>query len=209
MHTDYTCPSRVASNSSLVYDRSQSVAPWAPTGESRYRSQDTGPFTVLEENITESNHRLFIFGWPYIQSQMMATFSNPSENIYENIPNHTPKGYQNPPLNRQMGRTDGYGTVHGSVFSDGSFPPMRFEGGRDPFGALQNHVPGNVHFPYDPAAAQTWSSGSGPFQSFGAPSHGGLGPSRSMKTSRGRNGISNVRHLLPLRHIALTFLVVV
>lgn len=82
--------------------------------------------------------------------------------------------------------------------AEGSLPNMRFDNMRNDFGGpMQNPGAGNIHFPYDAGAAQTWSSGGGPLQSFGN-GMGGLhqnanyGPSRSVKPSRGRVGISNV-----------------
>jgi hypothetical protein len=86
--------------------------------------------------------------------------------------------------------------------AEGSLPTMRFDNMREGFGAspMQNPGAGNAHFPYDAGAAQTWNSNGGPLQSFGngmgtMPQNSNYGPSRSVKPSRGRVGVSNVSML--------------
>lgn len=129
----------------------------------------------------------------------MATFSNPSEAFYEDGPGNSPRAFRNPQINRQGGRNDGYGNVHTPMFgNDAAIPTMRFDNMRDGFGGpMNNSALGNIHFPYDPNTAQTWSSGGGSLQSFGNGQPGihqnqNFNPSRSVKPSRGRAGISNV-----------------
>ncbi|KAJ4670593.1 RNA-binding post-transcriptional regulator cip2 [Exophiala dermatitidis] len=128
----------------------------------------------------------------------MATFSNAPEGFYDDLSGTSPRAFRNPPLNRQNNRNDGYGTVGSSMFgTEGSVPTMRFDNVRDGFGGpMQNQGVGNVHFPYDPGAAQTWGTNGGPLQSFSGnlgtmPHNSNYGPARSVKPSRGRMGLSN------------------
>ncbi|KAI1615677.1 hypothetical protein EDD36DRAFT_194364 [Exophiala viscosa] len=129
---------------------------------------------------------------------MMATFSNASEAFYDDLSGTSPRAFRNPQMGRQ-GRSDGYGGINPPMFAhEPSVPSMRFDNMRDAFGApMQNPSGGNVHFPYDPGAAQTWASGGGPPQSFGngmggMPQNSNYGPSRTVKPSRGRAAISNL-----------------
>lgn len=129
----------------------------------------------------------------------MATFSNASEAFYDDVSGTSPRAFRNAQLNRQGNRTD-YGNMNAPMFgAEGSVPNMRFDNMRDGFGApIPNPGAGNIHFPYDAGAAQTWNSGGGSLQSFGngMPSqvqNANYGPSRSVKPSRGRMGLSNVR----------------
>ncbi len=129
----------------------------------------------------------------------MATFSNPSEAFYDDLSSTSPRAFRNPQLNRQMGRNDGYGGINPPMFgNEGPVPSMRFENMRDNFGApMQNPGAGNVHFPYDAGAAQTWNSSGPSLHNFGngmgtLPPNQNYGPSRSVKPSRGRAAISNV-----------------
>lgn len=129
----------------------------------------------------------------------MATFSNASEAFYEDLPGTSPRTFRNAQLSRPGGRTEGYGGMNGPMFGpEVSLPTMRFDNIRDGFGGpMQNPGAGNVHFPYDASAAQTWSSSGGSMQSFGngmgtVPHNHNYGPARSVKPSRGRAGISNV-----------------
>jgi len=129
----------------------------------------------------------------------MATFSNASEAFYDDVSGTSPRAFRNPQMNRPIGRNDGYGSMHNPMYgAEGSLPTMRFDNMRDGFnGQMQNPAAGNIHFPYDAGAAQTWSSSGGSLQSFGSglngmPQNPNFGPSRSVKPSRGRAGISNV-----------------
>ncbi|KIW53801.1 hypothetical protein, variant [Exophiala xenobiotica] len=129
----------------------------------------------------------------------MATFSNPSEAFYDDLSSTSPRAFRNPQLNRQMGRNDGYGGINPPMFgNEGPVPSMRLENMRDNFGApMQNPGAGNVHFPYDAGAAQTWNSSGPSLQNFGngmgtLPPNQNYGPSRSVKPSRGRAAISNL-----------------
>jgi len=129
----------------------------------------------------------------------MATFSNASETFYEEVSGTSPRAFRNAQLNRQPVRADGYGGMHAPMFgAEGSLPAMRFDAMRDGFGGpMQNPGAGNIHFPYDASAAQTWSSGGASLQSFGngmgaMSQNANYGSSRSVKPSRGRVGISNV-----------------
>ncbi|EXJ91894.1 hypothetical protein A1O3_00444 [Capronia epimyces CBS 606.96] len=131
----------------------------------------------------------------------MATFSNASDAFYDDLSGTSPRAFRNAQLSRPNARNDGYGNMGPSMFgNEGSLPTMRFDNVRDGFGGpMQNHGVANVHFPYDAGAAQTWSSNGGPHpQSFGG-GMGGMpqntnnyGPSRSVKPSRGRVGLSNL-----------------
>lgn len=132
----------------------------------------------------------------------MATFSNASEAFYDDLSGTSPRAFRNPQMSRQ-GRSDGYGGINPPMFAnEPSLPSMRFDNMRDAFGApMQNPSGGNVHFPYDPGAAQTWASSGGPPQSFGngmggMPQNSNYGPSRTVKPSRGRAAISNVSPIL-------------
>ena len=129
----------------------------------------------------------------------MATFSNASEAFYDDVSGTSPRAFRNAQVNRQATRTD-YAGVNGPMFgAEGSLPNMRFDNMRDGFGAppIPNPGAGNIHFPYDAGAAQTWNSGAGALPSFGNGmatqiQNANYGPSRSVKPSRGRMGISNV-----------------
>ncbi|KIX09751.1 uncharacterized protein Z518_00832 [Rhinocladiella mackenziei CBS 650.93] len=128
----------------------------------------------------------------------MATFSNTAESFYDDVSNTSPRAFRNAQLNRQAGRTD-YGGMNAPMFgAEGSLPTMRFDNMRDGFGTpMQAPGAGNVHFPYDAGAAQTWGSSGGSLQSFGngmgaMAQNPNYGPSRSVKPSRGRVGISNL-----------------
>jgi hypothetical protein len=130
---------------------------------------------------------------------MMAAFQNASEPLYD-FANRSPRSYRGPAMNRQQGRPDGFSTMHGSFGLDQSINLARFGGRPDPFGNnFQQPPAGNMsHFPYDVNAAQTWNS---PAPQMGFPSNGmngpgqngDHGPARSVKPSRGRVGINNVR----------------
>ncbi|KAJ9629183.1 hypothetical protein, variant [Exophiala oligosperma] len=130
----------------------------------------------------------------------MATFSNASEPFYDGLTDSSPRAFRNPPLNRQMGRNEGYGGANQPMFgNEGPLPSMRFDNMRDNFGApMPNPGAGNVHFPYDAGAAQTWNSTApSNMQSFGngmgtMPQNPTYGPSRGVKPSRGRAAISNL-----------------
>jgi hypothetical protein len=70
----------------------------------------------------------------------------------------------------------------------------------DPFGNSFQQPPGNnmSHFPYDLNAAQTWNSPAPPMPSLGngmgpMGQNGDFGPARSVKPSRGRTAINQVR----------------
>lgn len=133
----------------------------------------------------------------------MATF-NMNDGFYDDHPSRSPRSYrgQQPQLNRTNSRPmdSAYGSMHGTMFANNSAfngngvgQNMRFNSG--PFAPMQNGVPsgpaGNAHFPYDSTAAQTWNAGSN-----GIPNFGLGGPqdlSRSVRPSRGRVGLSNVR----------------
>lgn len=76
---------------------------------------------------------------------------------------------------------------------------LRF--GTGPFAPhMQNGIPtgpaGNIHFPYDSAAAQTWNAGTNGMLNFGVGLGGPQDPSRSVRPSRGRVGLQNVSLLL-------------
>ena len=129
----------------------------------------------------------------------MATFSNASEAFYEDVSGNSPRAFRNPQMNRQVSRNDGYGSMHAPMYGgDSSIPTMRFDNMRDGFGGqMGNPGAGNIHFPYDPNTAQTWGSGGASLPSFGNGPGGisqnqNFNPSRSVKPSRGRTGISNV-----------------
>lgn len=92
--------------------------------------------------------------------------------------------------------------MHGTMFANnnafngnGIGQNMRFNSG--PFAPMQNGVPsgpaGSVHFPYDSTAAQTWNAGSNGIPNFGVGLGGPQDLSRSVRPSRGRVGLSNVR----------------
>lgn len=130
----------------------------------------------------------------------MAAFQNANEPLYDDFANRSPRSFRNPPMNRQPGRPDGFSTMHGGFGLDQSIASARFGARPDPFGNnFQQPPAGNMsHFPYDINAAQTWNSPAPPM-SFGSNGMGGMGqngdhgPARSVKPSRGRVGINNVR----------------
>ena len=131
----------------------------------------------------------------------MAAFSNASDAFYDD--RNSPRQYRNQLQNRQAGGADPYANMNAPVYgTDGSVPNMRYDGMRDGFGAhLQNNGGGNVHFPYDASAAQTWSAGGPSLGSFGNGmgnmQNGNYGPSRSIKPSRGRVGLQQVSPIFP------------
>ena len=127
----------------------------------------------------------------------MAAFSNASEAFYDE--RTSPRAYRNAHLNRQGPGTDPYGGMNGSMYgSETNMSNMRFENMRDGFGApMQNNGTGNAHFPYDASAAQSWSATGPSLAPFGngmgnMQQNANYGPSRSIKPSRGRMGISQV-----------------
>ena len=139
----------------------------------------------------------------------MATFSNMNEGFYDERAARSPRSYRNqPPMNRANSRPmdSAYGSMQGAMFANNnSFSNnnigqnMRFNSG--PFAPhMQNGMPngpaGNVHFPYDSTAAQTWNAGSNGIPNFGVGLGGAQDPSRSVRPSRGRVGLSNVCPLL-------------
>jgi hypothetical protein len=128
----------------------------------------------------------------------MAAFSNASEAFYDE--RTSPRAYRNQGINRQAGGEQQYGAgMNGQMFgADTAAPNMRYETMRDGFGGpMQGGGVGNVHFPYDASAAQTWSAGApgqGPFGNGmgNLGQNANFGPSRSIKPSRGRVGVSQV-----------------
>jgi hypothetical protein len=137
----------------------------------------------------------------------MATFSNASEAFYDDLSGNSPRTFRNAQMNRPLGRNDVYGGMHAPMYgADAQIPTMRFDNIRDGFGSqMPNPAGNNAHFPYDASAAQTWSSSSGPMQAFGnglgaIPQNANYGPSRSVKPSRGRVGLSNVSSILVQIH---------
>ena len=135
----------------------------------------------------------------------MATF-NVKDGFYDDHPSRSPRTYRNNPQqsNRMNSRhmDSAYGSMHGAMFANnnafvgnGIGQNMRF--GSGPFAPpLPNGVPSgpaaNAHFPYDSAAAQTWNAGSNGIPNFGIGLGGHPDPSRSVRPSRGRVGLSNV-----------------
>jgi hypothetical protein len=125
----------------------------------------------------------------------MASFSNAADAFYDE--RTSPRAYRNQVPNRQPSVTDPYTTLNPPMFG-AEVPNMRYDNMRDGFGApLQNAQSGNVHFPYDPNAAQTWSAGGASLAPFGngmgnMPQNSNFGPSRSIKPSRGRVGLQQV-----------------
>ena len=143
-----------------------------------------------------------------IQSREMAAFTNASDAFYDD--RTSPRTYRNQALNRQAGGSDPYGGMNGPVFGgEAPVPNMRYDGMRDGFGApLQNAGAGNVHFPYDASAAQTWSAGGASLGPFGngmgsMQQNANYGPSRSIKPSRGRVGVQQVSILRNIICVAL------
>jgi hypothetical protein len=127
----------------------------------------------------------------------MAAFSNAADAFYDD--RTSPRTYRNQLLNRQAGGADPYASMNAPGFGgDGTVPNMRYDGMRDGFGApSQNAGAGNVHFPYDASAAQTWSAGGASLAPFGngmgsMQQNSNYGPSRSIKPSRGRVGVQQV-----------------
>lgn len=105
-----------------------------------------------------------------------------------------------------------YGSMQGAMFANNNAfqhntlgPNLRFNSG--PFAAqqqngMQNGHMGSVHFPYDSAAAQTWNAGTNGVPNFGVGLGGPQDPSRSVRPSRGRVGLSNVgRYMLCLMEL--------
>lgn len=97
-----------------------------------------------------------------------------------------------------------YGSMQGAMFANNnSFQHntigqnMRFNSG--PFAPPQQNGAGNVHFPYDSAAAQTWNAGTNGIPNFGVGLGGPQDPSRSVRPSRGRVGLSNVSETFHLK----------
>jgi hypothetical protein len=130
----------------------------------------------------------------------MAAFTNASEPMYDDFSNRSPRSFRNPPMNRQPGRQDGFSTMHGGFGLDHSIASARFGGRADPFGHnFQQPSAGNISqpFPFDVNAAQTWNASAPmPFGNNGMAGmgqNGDHGPARSVKPSRGRVGINNVR----------------
>lgn len=134
----------------------------------------------------------------------MATFSN-LDGFYDDHSSRSPRSYRNqqPQLNRANSRPmdSAYGSMQGAMFANNtSFQhnaigqTLRFNSG--PFApqqnGMQNTPMGSVHFPYDSAAAQTWNAGSNGIPNFGIGLGGPQDPSRSVRPSRGRIGLSNV-----------------
>src|ERR1700761_3190181 len=97
----------------------------------------------------------------------MAAFSNASDAFFDE--RTSPRVYRNANLNRQPSGTDPYGGMNPPMFgAEAPLPNMRFDTMRDGFGApLQNTGAGNIHFPYDASAAQTWSAGGASLAPFG------------------------------------------
>lgn len=138
----------------------------------------------------------------------MATFSNMNDGFYDDPSSRSPRGYRNqqPPLNRANSRPmdSAYGSMQGTIYANNNSynnnhtgQPLRFNNG--PFApSIQNGMPngpmGNIQFAFDSSAAQTWNAGTSGLPNFGT----GLlqDPSRSVRPSRGRAGISNVCNLL-------------
>lgn len=91
---------------------------------------------------------------------------------------------------------DGYNSMHNTMFGNGNNPPaLRFNDMRDNnFGSMQGNAVGNAHFPYDIGAAQTWNAGSMQYNNGvgNMSQESPYGPSRTVKPSRGRAGLSNV-----------------
>ena len=128
----------------------------------------------------------------------MAAFSNASEAFYHD--RSSPRAYRNTQLNRQAGGADPYGSMNAPMYgAEAPMPNMRFDNMRDGFGAPMQNTGGNIHFPYDASAAQTWSAGGASLAPFGngmgnISQNNNFGPSRSIKPSRGRMGISQVSY---------------
>ena len=136
----------------------------------------------------------------------MATFSNMNDNFYDDAISRSPRSYrsQQPQLNRANSRPmdSGYGSMQGAMFSNNNtfssnhIQQLRY-GGAGPFApqmpnGMQSNAGGNIHFPYDSTAAQTWNAGTSGLPSLGM-GLGGHDPSRSVRPSRGRGPVSNVR----------------
>jgi len=135
----------------------------------------------------------------------MATFSNMNEGFYDNPTSRSPRTYRNhqPQLNRANSRPmdSAYGSMQGGMFANNNSynnnnaQSLRYGGGHfaGPMqNGMQNGPVGNVHFPYDPAAAQTWNAGSNGIPNFGGGLGGPQDPSRSVRPSRGRGPVANV-----------------
>ncbi|RMZ87949.1 hypothetical protein DV736_g4823, partial [Chaetothyriales sp. CBS 134916] len=122
--------------------------------------------------------------------------------FYDDASGRSPRLLRNPTMNnRPPGRADGFGAMQGIYGGDnGMAPPAaRFNSMRDPFAAPSNMNAVSMNFPYDANAASTWSAAP-PVPHFSAnginalPQNGDFGPpSRSVKHSRGRIGLQNVR----------------
>ncbi|KAK5087618.1 Peptidyl-prolyl cis-trans isomerase pin4 [Exophiala xenobiotica] len=127
-----------------------------------------------------------------------------NEGFYDHPTSRSPRSYRNhqPQLNRANGRPmdSAYGSMQGAMYTNNTSynnnnnnvgQSLRFGGG--PFGpSMQNGPVGNVHFPYDSAAAQTWNAGSNGIPNFGTGFGGPQDPSRSVRPSRGRGPVSNL-----------------
>ncbi|KAK6372648.1 Peptidyl-prolyl cis-trans isomerase pin4 [Lithohypha guttulata] len=134
----------------------------------------------------------------------MATFSNMNDGFYDDHPSRSPRSYRNPQLNRANSRPmdSAYGSMQGAMFANNNSFSNNSNGqnlrfGVGPFGPhMRNGMPngpvGSVNFPYDSAAAQTWNAGSNGLPNFGVGLGGHQDPSRSVRPSRGRVGLSNL-----------------
>lgn len=134
----------------------------------------------------------------------MAAFSNASDAFYDE--RNSPRAYRNQHLNRQASGADPYSNMNPQMYgAEAPMPNMRYDTMRDGFGAhMQNAGAGNVHFPYDASAAQTWSAGGASLAPFGngmgnLQQNNNFGPSRSIKPSRGRVGLQQVSSIYPRR----------
>lgn len=141
-----------------------------------------------------------------MQTAGMAAFGNMNDGFYDDHPSRSPRSYRNPApqLNRANSRPmdSAYGSMQGAMFTNNNSFSSNNVGQNLRFGSgpfvppMQNGMPngpvGNVHFPYDSAAAQTWNAGSSGLPNFGVGLGGPQDPSRSVRPSRGRVGLSNV-----------------
>lgn len=127
----------------------------------------------------------------------MAAFSSQSDGFYDDPSGRSPRSMRNPQVSRHNSRPmDGYAGMQNSMFSNGNNPPaLRFNDMRENnFGSMQGGPVHNSHFPFDIGAAQTWNAGSMQYNNGigNMAQENAYGPSRSVKPSRGRAGLSNV-----------------
>ena len=142
----------------------------------------------------------------------MAAFSNAGEGGYDEFSTRSPRGYRPQHMNRQIGRQDGFSTMHGGFGLDHGVSSSRFGGRPDPFGNNFQQPPSSTmsHFPFDVTAAQTWNSPAPGMPSLGngmGPIHqnGDYGQPRGVKPSRGRVGVNQASLTSHYSESALTF----